>query len=268
MRGAYIRKKKFPQKVFWHQGAVRYTDSLIDRYIEDIFIPDLVLEILTKNRVYENVDLYSDENKILYQIRADIMEKVVRDMAKQTLKNTTDQLVNEYLNKRFRSKTVEEYDPLRMVVNDMLTNVMKDLCKDVGKQNLSSVVYDYLIEAQFIGFFNNYYIRREVEHSVHDAVEDLVVGEVIEDYVERIVREAIPILSQATLQAEVKRSEKAEIAYAFAEYVDRCLLECVIENMGKMYEEEEREIHVREQTDKKRRVINYRYIILIIYRMN
>jgi hypothetical protein len=42
---------------------------MIDHYIEDIFIPDLVLEILTKNRVYENVDLYSDENKILYQIR-------------------------------------------------------------------------------------------------------------------------------------------------------------------------------------------------------
>ena len=31
-------------------------------------------------------------------------------------------------------------------------------------------------------------------------------------------------------------------------------MEIVIENMAKMYEDEEREIHVREQTDKKRRV--------------
>ena len=37
MRGAYVRKKKFPQKVFWHQGAVRYTDSLIDHYIGNIY---------------------------------------------------------------------------------------------------------------------------------------------------------------------------------------------------------------------------------------
>lgn len=87
---------------------MRYVDSLLDHYIEDIFIPDLVLEILTKNRVYENVDLYSDENKILYQIRGDILEKVVRDMAKDTLKVTTDSIVNEYLNKRFRSKTFDE----------------------------------------------------------------------------------------------------------------------------------------------------------------
>ena len=69
MRGAYVRKKVWPQKVFWHWGAVRFTDSLIDHYIEDVFIPDLVLEILTKNRIYENIDLYSDENKILYEIR-------------------------------------------------------------------------------------------------------------------------------------------------------------------------------------------------------
>lgn len=66
MRGAYVRKKRWPKLIHWHQGAIRFTDSLIDHYIEDVFIPDLVLEILTKNRVYENIDLYSDENKILY----------------------------------------------------------------------------------------------------------------------------------------------------------------------------------------------------------
>ena len=74
--------------MYWHWGSVRFTDSLIDHYIEDVFIPDLVLEILTKNRIYENVDLYSDENKILFQIRQDIMEKVVRDMTKQVVRNT------------------------------------------------------------------------------------------------------------------------------------------------------------------------------------
>ena len=72
--------------MYWHQGSVRYADNMIDHYIEDVFIPDLVLEILTKNRVYENIDLYSDENKILFQIRQDIMEKVVREMTKQTVK--------------------------------------------------------------------------------------------------------------------------------------------------------------------------------------
>ncbi len=81
---------------------MRITDSIIDHYIEDVFIPDLLLEILTKNRIYENVDLYSDENKILFQVRQDIMEKVVRQMTKEVVKIAQDQIVNEYLNKRFR----------------------------------------------------------------------------------------------------------------------------------------------------------------------
>jgi len=44
----------------------------------------------------------------------------------------------------------------------------------------------------------------------------------------------------------MKRQDKAEINYAFGEYLDRCLLEIVIENLGKLYEDEEREIHYRE----------------------
>ena len=67
---------------------MRYTDSLIDHYIEDVFIPDMVLEILTKNRVYENIDLYSNENKILYEVRQNIIEKVVRQMTKEVVRNT------------------------------------------------------------------------------------------------------------------------------------------------------------------------------------
>lgn len=56
------------------------------------------------------------------------------------------------------------------------------------------------------------------------------------------------------MDAERKRRDKEEIHYAFGEYVDRCLLEIMIDSLSKQYEEEEREIHYREQADKKRRV--------------
>ena len=93
-----------------------------------------------------------------------------------------------------------------MVVNDMLDRVIKLIAgKEIVKPQLNNIVFDYLIEAQFIGFFNNYYIRREVENTVKDTVEDIVIGEVIEDYVERILMEAIPIIAQGELNAEMKR---------------------------------------------------------------
>ena len=126
-------------------------------------------------------------------------------MTKEVVRTTQDQIVNEYLNKRFRTKAIDEKDPMRMVVADIMNNVMRGMVKDIAKGNLGGVVFDYLIEAQFIGLFNNYYIRREVRHTVKDAFDDLAIGEVIEDYLERIIWEAIPIISQACIKDETKR---------------------------------------------------------------
>jgi hypothetical protein len=76
-----------------------------------------------------------------------------------------------------------------------MNRVMKDIAKDIGRNTVKSMAFEYLIEAQFIGLFNNHYIVREVEHTVKDAIEDLAIGEVIEDYIERIMLEAVPVIA-------------------------------------------------------------------------
>lgn len=49
--------------------------------------------------------------------------------------------------------------------------------------------------------------------------------------------------------------------YAFNEYIDRCLLDAVVANMLDQYEEkEERQIHTKQLTDKKKRVTTITYI--------
>lgn len=67
-------------------GAIKLTDKLIDNYVEDTFLPDLILEIITKNRVYENLDLYSVENRILYGMRATIIENVIRSEVRTSMR--------------------------------------------------------------------------------------------------------------------------------------------------------------------------------------
>lgn len=59
---------------------------MVDHYIEDVFLPDILLEILNKNRVYENFDLYSDENKIFYEIRGSMLDSICREMIKEIVK--------------------------------------------------------------------------------------------------------------------------------------------------------------------------------------
>jgi hypothetical protein len=95
-----VRLKRWPQLVKWHMGAIKVADKLVDSYIEDTFLPDLILEIITKNRVYENIDLYSAENRVLYALRASIIEDVIRKEVRSTMRVAQSQIVTEYLNKR------------------------------------------------------------------------------------------------------------------------------------------------------------------------
>ena len=60
-------------------------------------IPDILLEILRHNDITEEVGLYSVENQVLYTIRKNIMDKVVKDMAKEVLLGTIDTVVSGYL---------------------------------------------------------------------------------------------------------------------------------------------------------------------------
>jgi len=133
------------------------------------------------------------------------MERVVRDMAKQTVKDVTNRFVNDYLSKRFKQKGIDEQDPLRLVSNGILENVMKGIARDIGKECLGGVVYDYMIEAQFISLFNNFYIRREVRKTCQEALEELAIGDVIQNYLDRIVREAVPVIAESEIDAEKKR---------------------------------------------------------------
>lgn len=182
------------------------------------------------------------------------MENVIRGMAKEMVKDATNRIVNQYLNKRFRSKTEDEFDPMRMVANSLLESAMKSILKGLVKDNMSGLTFEYLIEAQFESLFKNYYIRKAVRETAEDTIDEVAIGLVIEDYLDRIIKEAVPVIAQQEIEGEKKRLEKLELRYAFSEYVDRATLQIMIDGMCKMYEEEERELHIREQNDKARRV--------------
>lgn len=250
IRGGYVRKRVFPQIVQFHAASVRTVDSMIDHYIEDVYIPDLLLELLSKNRVYENFDLYSDENRILYEVRASIIENVVRDMVKDTVKGSTDNIVNRYLRKRYKEKDEDERDPLAMVVKGIMNGVMKEQAKDIASKAVHELSLDYLIEAQFYSLFNRVWLPREVEHTVVDSLEDIAVEDVIKASIDNIIRQEAPRIADDALEAEKTKQENEMLEDAFQEYLNHCILESCVNNVAKIYESEESKIHVKEQQEK------------------
>ena len=249
-RGAYVRKRIFPQIVQFHAASVRTVDAMIDHYIEDVFIPDLLLELLAKNKVYENFDLYSDENKVLYEIRASIMERVIRDMVKDIVKTSSDNIVNRYLNKRFRQKDVDERDPLSMVVASIMNGVMKDQAKEIAANSIKNLSLDYLIQSQFYSLLNRVWIPREIEHTIIDSIEDIALEDVVNNALDRIIMDEAPRIAEDALAAEKQKQEAIMLEHAFSEYVDRVILESWINNLSRLYEDEESKIHIKEQQEK------------------
>lgn len=47
-------------------ASVEIVDKLITDVIGDKLIPDVIIEIIRKNKLYEDVSLYSVENQALY----------------------------------------------------------------------------------------------------------------------------------------------------------------------------------------------------------
>jgi len=250
IRGAYVRKKVFPQIIQFHAASVRVVDGMIDHYIEDVYIPDLLLELLAKNKVYENFDLYSEESRWLYEVRASIMERVIRDMIKDIVKTWSDNIVNRYLSKRFRQKEPDERDPLAMVVKGIMNDVMKVQVREIASKGIQALSLDYLIQAQFNSLFYKVWIPREVEHTIIDSIEDIAIQDVITGVVDNIIRQEAPRIADEALDAEKSKQEGEILEDAFQEYIDRWILESWIDNMSHIYQDEEGKIHVKEQQEK------------------
>jgi hypothetical protein len=46
------------------------------------------------------------------------------------------------------------------------------------------VMKDYLLEASFIPYFNNVMLRNMVRETAQDTLETVIIGEILEDWVE------------------------------------------------------------------------------------
>lgn len=57
-------------------------------------IPQMIIEILKRNEINEDVGLYSQKNQVFYEVRLGILEKVMRQMTRECVNSTIDTLVS------------------------------------------------------------------------------------------------------------------------------------------------------------------------------
>lgn len=61
-RGYIARHKLFRNKAIEHIASVQIVEKYISNYMEDTMIPQLLVDILKRNEINEDIGLYSSES--------------------------------------------------------------------------------------------------------------------------------------------------------------------------------------------------------------
>jgi hypothetical protein len=82
-------------------------------------------------------------------------------------------------------------DPLALAAKSVMDGVLRKEIKGIVQNELSviapenvTVMKDYLLEASFIPYFNNVMLRNMVRETAQDTLETVIIGEILEDWVE------------------------------------------------------------------------------------
>lgn len=69
--------------------------------------------------------------------------------------------------------------------------------------------------------FNRMWIPKEVELVVLESIEDLAIYDIIDSYLEVLIREAAAVIASVSVQSTKDLMEKEELAHMFEEFLDR-----------------------------------------------
>ena len=91
IRGAIVRLHRIPH-VKYTRGAVRQVaEQFVENYINESYIPDILLEIVTMNKITEDLGLYSPATQVMLDVRQKLIAETVR--------HEVEQLARDYINR-------------------------------------------------------------------------------------------------------------------------------------------------------------------------
>lgn len=67
-------------------------------------------------------------------------------------------MVNDYLNKRFADKNLDERDPLWMMMTSLMVEVLREDIREIARETINELVFEYMMESQLIVLYNRGFI--------------------------------------------------------------------------------------------------------------
>ena len=170
VRGWYTRKFILPYKRRIHSICSSLCRDLLEEFIEDNLLPDIILEIINTNFAYKDYSLYAPDYRILIQLADAIENKVIHSLCEEVVKDITRFIVNDYLRKRNEDQIVsKKFDALTMLVDEYSDIIIEKDLEILIKQIIKEEADDYLLDANMVNMMRNQFIPIYCREIIDDA---------------------------------------------------------------------------------------------------
>ena len=149
--------------------ARAFAEELIDEFLEDEIVPDVLIDVLSVPDT--ELDVGSAQAQVEAWVYEDMVRSVVHGLAKTVALECTDDLVDQY----FISKMKEARDPHEVFVEDLINDGLVGEAKAVVDEAIAELVAELLAESKI--------------QEARNAVVDEALEEMLEDVVRRAIVE-------------------------------------------------------------------------------
>ena len=217
-RGHFVRKNfdkiSFLDYLERRQFAYDFVDSLIDEYLEDEIIPDLLIYSI-KELDGNNLGLDKDEYQvgdIVYKEKDFPLIKVVEEMifrdflplfTREVVGLTTEDMIKGYFIDRLKDRK----DPYQQIADLFLEEEIEFLVGDLVRNTIDDMVQEYLRDAKMYGWLTNM-INESLNEWLRDIAEECIQELSYTWLIEELVEEEISLFAQVIVEDSVRELDR------------------------------------------------------------
>lgn len=243
VRGWYTRKFILPYKKRVHFFARRISDNIVEDFIEDNLLPEIILEIINTNFAYKDYSLYSANFRLIMQIADGIENKVIHLLCEEVVKEITRFIVQGYLRQKNEELMVNnKWDPFSIVMDNLIEVVIEKEIKSLVPATVKEMANDYLLEANIENIIRNQFVPIYCREVINEAAWEIAQERFLNENLEIIIGQHIDDIIIDSAEAEKDRVDLETLENAFNAFMQRSILKEAINELiflNKEYHDEE-----------------------------
>jgi hypothetical protein len=206
-------------------NSIRYTaysivSELIDAYILEDFIPDILVEVLAGvGKDYDESDTDDETDSVFRRrerngIYEHILGETLPGLLRETCGLVVQEVLDEYLNAEEDKRSRANKNPIHVLGRTIIDEVVGGELPLVAKEVINEVVREFLLMKQVSSYYDGYIEESVVDKLVFDLCLETLKNENVEDIGKQLMMEVVSeecIAEAGIVLPEMRSNETARM---------------------------------------------------------